>query len=270
MGSYTARELERDTGFGGRTIAYYIQEGLLPRVGRRGPRTRYPEPVRERLLFIRCVREAEAEGEIPPVSLKELRQLFEVLPRALVAGVAAGETPLTSDIVALPPAKRRSRTDRFAALMERRLYEDRRSRPARRRDALSRYDGVVHMEMAAMDPPRGRRARGEEDDGFENRLRWVLNGLRDLARRRRAGARDAAEMWSQFEVTPDVRLSIRGTEEEDERLLQTAGRLLRQALEPGGPLADEPPGGARKRRRAGKGSRPVGRGSGPRSGRDRS
>ena len=41
--SYTARELEEETGFDRRTIAYYVQEGLLPRVGRRGPRTRYPE-----------------------------------------------------------------------------------------------------------------------------------------------------------------------------------------------------------------------------------
>ena len=119
MGSYTTSELERDTGFGRRTIAYYVQEGLLPRVGRRGPRTRYPELVRDRLLFIRRVREAEAESEIRPVPLRELRELFEALPPGLVASVAAGDTPMTSDIVSLASLEQRSMVDRVAALRKR-------------------------------------------------------------------------------------------------------------------------------------------------------
>ena len=121
MGSYTTSELERDTGFGRRTIAYYVQEGLLPRVGRRGPRTRYPELVRDRLLFIRRVREAEAESEIRPVPLRNLRELFEALPSGLVASVAAGETPITPDIVSLASVEQRSMVDRVAALRKRLL-----------------------------------------------------------------------------------------------------------------------------------------------------
>ena len=123
MGSYTTSELERDTGFGRRTIAYYVQEGLLPRVGRRGPRTRYPELVRDRLLFIRRVREAEAESEIRPVSLRDLRELFEALPRGLVASVAAGDTPMTADIVSLASVEQRSMVDRVTALRRRLLAE---------------------------------------------------------------------------------------------------------------------------------------------------
>ena len=123
MGSYTTSELERDTGFGRRTIAYYVQEGLLPRVGRRGPRTRYPELVRDRLLFIRRVREAEAESEIRPVPLRELRELFEALPPGLVASVAAGDTPMTSDIVSLASVEQRSMVDRVAALRKRLLAQ---------------------------------------------------------------------------------------------------------------------------------------------------
>jgi len=123
MGSYTTSELERDTGFGRRTIAYYVQEGLLPRVGRRGPRTRYPELVRDRLLFIRRVREAEAESEIRPVPLRDLRELFEALPHGLVASVGAGDTPMTSDIVSLASVEQRSMVDRVAALRKRLLAE---------------------------------------------------------------------------------------------------------------------------------------------------
>ena len=123
MGSYTTSELERDTGFGRRTIAYYVQEGLLPRVGRRGPRTRYPELVRDRLLFIRRVREAEAESEIRPVPLRELRELFKALPPGLVASVGAGDTPMSADIVSLASVEQRSMVDRVAALRKRLLAE---------------------------------------------------------------------------------------------------------------------------------------------------
>ena len=51
MDSYTAAELQRETGFDRRTIAYYVHEGLLPKVGRRGSRTRYPKLVRDRLAL---------------------------------------------------------------------------------------------------------------------------------------------------------------------------------------------------------------------------
>ena len=88
MRSYTAEELVTQTGFDRRTIAYYIQQGLLPRVGRRGPRTRYPGYVRDRLLFVRSVREAEEAGEIEPISLSDLRELFEQAHPELVARVA--------------------------------------------------------------------------------------------------------------------------------------------------------------------------------------
>ena len=88
MRSYTAEELVTQTGFDRRTIAYYIQQGLLPKVGRRGPRTRYPGYVRDRLLFIRSVREAEEAGEIEPMSLSDLRELFEQTHPELIARVA--------------------------------------------------------------------------------------------------------------------------------------------------------------------------------------
>ena len=119
MPSYTARELERDTGFDRRTIAYYVQEGLLPKVGRRGPRTRYPKLVRDRLLFIRRVREAEEEGEVPAVSLSDMRKVFERVPPALIAGVADGRIAVSPDLVAEPSTAFRAPGMRRRALEER-------------------------------------------------------------------------------------------------------------------------------------------------------
>ncbi len=102
MASYTAKELERESGFDRRTIAYYVQEGLLPKVGRRGPRTRYPKLVLDRLRFIRRVRAAEEEGAIAPVTLSDIRDLFARIRPSLVARVADGRIAVTDDLVSAP------------------------------------------------------------------------------------------------------------------------------------------------------------------------
>ncbi len=103
MPSYTARELERESGFDRRTIAYYVQEKLLPKVGRRGRRTRYPQLFLDRLLFIRRVREAEEEGTVPPLSLSDLREVFERVAPAVIARVADGGVAVTPELVSSPP-----------------------------------------------------------------------------------------------------------------------------------------------------------------------
>ena len=239
MGSYTTNELERDTGFGRRTIAYYVQEGLLPRVGRRGPRTRYPELVRERLLFMRRVREAEAESEIRPVSLSILRELFEALPAGLVASVAAGEAPITPDIVSLSSVEQRSMVDRVAALRERLL--DARPGPAPR-SPFTRVHESEGLELRAPASPDFDEDWADEDaDTLGHQLSWVLNELRSQARRRRERAPDTVDTWSQVEVTSDIRLSVRGMADEDAFLLRVAGRLLRQVLESRSPLVERSP-----------------------------
>ena len=119
MPSYTARELERETGVDRRTIAYYVQEGLLPRVGRRGRRTRYPKLFRDRLLFIQRVREAEEEGEVSAVTLNDIRKVFERVPPALIAGVADRRIAVTPDLVSEPSTAFRAPGMRQAILRER-------------------------------------------------------------------------------------------------------------------------------------------------------
>lgn len=77
--SYTLSELEAESGFDKRTIAYYISEGLLPKVGRRGPRTRYPQDFLERLVFIRRVRDLQDSGQLRAVTLTEIRAVMDTL-----------------------------------------------------------------------------------------------------------------------------------------------------------------------------------------------
>lgn len=72
--SYSLSELVDATGFDRRTIVYYIQSGLLPKVGRRGPHTRYPDECLTRLLFIKGVRNLQAEGQLLTATLAEMRR----------------------------------------------------------------------------------------------------------------------------------------------------------------------------------------------------
>jgi DNA-binding transcriptional MerR regulator len=77
--SYTIAELETGSGVDRRTIAYYIQQGLLPRVGRRGAKTRYPAAILDRLLFIQSVRQLQEAGQLRAVTLQEIRHVMTVL-----------------------------------------------------------------------------------------------------------------------------------------------------------------------------------------------
>lgn len=72
--SHSLSELVEATGFDRRTIVYYIQSGLLPKVGRRGPHTRYPDECLARLLFIKGVRTLQAEGQLLTATLAEMRR----------------------------------------------------------------------------------------------------------------------------------------------------------------------------------------------------
>ena len=153
--SYTASELERETGVDRRTIAYYVQEELLPKVGRRGPRTRYPKLARDRLLFIKKVREEEEAGGVGPVSLSDMREIFNRVPLEVIADVADGREPLR--IVALAGVGGASRRTEQPAGFERRRETLKRrlaARQARHSYDMPAYDmpGEVEGPYAAPAP----------------------------------------------------------------------------------------------------------------------
>ena len=155
--SYTASELERETGFDRRTIAYYVQEELLPKVGRRGPRTRYPKLARDRLLFIKKVREEEEAGGVGPVSLSDMREIFNCVPLEVIADVADGREPLR--IVALAGVGGASRRTEQPVGFERRRETLKRrlaARQARHSYDMPAYDMPGEVEGPYADPdPEG-------------------------------------------------------------------------------------------------------------------
>jgi DNA-binding transcriptional MerR regulator len=74
--SYSIDELEQLTGYDRRTISYYTAEGLLPKVGRRGPKTRYGQEFVDRLKFITKVKDLQDAGKLPSVKLEELARII--------------------------------------------------------------------------------------------------------------------------------------------------------------------------------------------------
>ncbi|MXX57256.1 MAG: MerR family transcriptional regulator [Gemmatimonadetes bacterium] len=256
MPSYTARELERESGFDRRTIAYYVQEGLLPRVGRRGPRTRYPQPFLDRLLFIRRVRQAEEEGDVAPVSLAEMREVFERIPPALVAAVAKGRIAVTPELVSSPstafrmpqmpggPVAARESTGprspgapraysrakrRLDRMRERDSEEWPREAPEAPADASR---GVEEASIVRETPAlRAELWSGEEHE--EPALASLLALLRRVARARTEHSDDGVETWARIRVTPEMVLSVRGIDEEDRDLVERVQREIRRAIDRG-------------------------------------
>ena len=249
--SYSAEELEEHTGFDRRTIAYYVQEGLLPRVGRRGPRTRYPALVRDRLLFIQRVREAEEMGEIEPLSLSDLRQLFAKLSPSIIFEVADQMAPVRLAVATLAkvadgPAARRSAAARHIA----------REQSWRAMESTAEYDAGKMDEPAqrllSAASPRGpglddgavdyepddpideeasllREARGPEEDTS----RELIELLGELDRQARQGgveSPEAVESWSRVKITPEIELSARGLRGKGESLLNEVAKRIRRLI----------------------------------------
>lgn len=255
--SYTVAELEKETGFDRRTIAYYVQEELLPRVGRRGPRTRYPKLVRDRLLFIRRVREAEVAGAVPAVSLSEFRRIFERVSPALVAGVADGRLAVTEDLVLPAPTAFRLPEMRRAALRERV------ERPRSGRGSAQWYPGEVaegrpglpgpaapasedYPVAARPASPRREAERAEaeqsadEDDHPEldyarspatgDGLAELLSRLQEAAGLRSRDAPRSMNTWTRIDISPEIVLSVRNIAEEDQELVERVLRAMREAV----------------------------------------
>ena len=108
--------------------------------------------------------------------------------------------------------------------------------------AASPFEDDIAVDAAPRYPRMG--DADEDADILAHELSWALNELRSRARHRRELAPDAIDTWSQVEVTPDIRLSIRGLADEDAGLLRVTRRLLRQLLESRGLLRERRSGEA--------------------------
>ena len=123
--TYSIDEIEKHTGFDRRTIAYYVQQGLLPRVGRRGPRTRYSQLFFDRLQFIRMIRDLQDRGAMGTMTLSDFRDLFQSVPEETIAEVVGGRESLDAVDQSAPQATASGRWSKRSKAFDRKSSTDR-------------------------------------------------------------------------------------------------------------------------------------------------
>ena len=261
--TYTLDEIEERTGFDKRTIAYYVQEGLLPKVGRRGPRTRYSRQFLDRLLFIKKTRDLQDQGLMGSMTLGEIKDLFDEVPDWTIHNIVTGKEPLHV-------VDNRNTLHRSPSM----------SSPRNRARAAARHIGALHDEVQKDSEPAEalhslidleediqppvKMSTGEDVDGsreldlgsrrysmpstgpgpeappplpVEDELRMTLTRLqRSLETPSRSPAsRGPAEHWTRMRVTSEIFLSAQDLGRENEELLEKVanllGRLIREAGE---------------------------------------
>lgn len=267
--SYSLSELVDATGFDRRTIVYYIQSGLLPKVGRRGPHTRYPAECLTRLLFIKGVRGLQAEGLLLTATLAEIRRALsardsagirDLLDRglpgdevtALFAEEIAAEperpapAPLASPEVTEPPpappppepvrqptGDRRSYGLADAGIRKRFGVEKPPAPNPLEPHHEETQPGLPALDPATYQPPGPTALPSPTTDAIavEPELGELLRELevRPTLNARRSPP-GAPEQWTEIPITSRVYLSVRGLGEDDVPLAEAVARLLKRAL----------------------------------------
>ena len=241
--TYTMRELETRSGFDKRTIAYYIQESLLPKVGRRGRKTRYPEEFLDRLMFIRRVRELQDAGRLRAVTLSEIRKVID--------GQSAEETRCASqqgiseetlrDLFAEPDLD----TAAFAvaaeqaapfAMAESQMVES-------RLDMLGSADHSVRLSVGTRREAMASRGRSLSEIELQSARSSLPESaapsdselqtlLQEVERRARLGAKQSEgqtrERLTRVPITQDILLSVRNIRDDDAHLVEELAELLRR------------------------------------------
>ena len=222
--TYTLDEIEERTGFDKRTIAYYVQEDVLPKVGRRGPRTRYPQLFLDRLLFIKRVRDLQDTGRIGSMTLGDFRDVFEQLSANEIADLAAGRKPIE-------PVAHGAYEPRLAApaMASARQRAELMSKPLE--EVLPPHTESPAEEWPAVEMPRYARAGVESPEPLAaSRVGELLADLPRSIDARGSGEERPTENWTRARVTPENTIPARNLDRVASESLEELARLLRQLM----------------------------------------
>ncbi len=244
--TYTLSELEGHSGFDKRTIAYYVQESLLPKVGRRGPRTRYSEEFLDRLMFIRRVRNLQDTGQLRAVTLGEIRDVIATLlpEETRRAAQDRGAEETFRSLFAEPDLETSEvkvaggGVDPSAPASSERLTSDFEESDAKRESLLAFGSMETGRPRFMRKPSRlGRdvlrgRATSESDgspDASDHELRTLLQ---EVEHRARLGVKQSKwrsrEHLTRVPITEDISLSVRNITNKDAHLVEKLAALLRR------------------------------------------
>jgi len=200
--SYSLDQLTKLTGYDRRTISYYVQQGVLPRVGRRGPRTRYSQKFLDRLLYIKRVRDLQDTGMMRNVSLAEFRSAFETTPEERISAVASGtEEPSWSE-----QFRDSGEWEKVAAATQK--------LSPLKRDTISNEDPVGTLEFTDY-----------------SSLKNLLIDLEQRVVARQTGQHNATiERWTQVPITDNIRLAVKSVSDEDLGLVTAVANSIKDLV----------------------------------------
>lgn len=204
--SLSLDDLARESDIPERTIRSYIARGLLPQPLGRGRASSYGEEHRTRLLFIKAVREA-APYELP---LAVLGRLIEELPSEQIARIARGEEGVAAATLggldeSLLRRRHRAPSPRAEEVDPEDLSADAPS-------ALCERAPPPARRYSFSAPPSNYRAPDGDDSAPEE-----PGEVED-------------EVWSTIDVTPRLRISMRGSARTTSGELKRLARRLRAWL----------------------------------------
>ena len=95
---YSLDELAEKTGFSPRTIAYYIQMKLLPSIGRRGRKTKYPVEYLYRLQVIKRFKDKQSDNYLlMQYGLEDVAALLNCMTPEELKEFAAGKIRISEN-----------------------------------------------------------------------------------------------------------------------------------------------------------------------------
>ena len=205
--SFDLSELSVAAGVTPRTIRYYVQQGLLPSPGTRGPGTRYDRAHLDRLQLIRRLQREH-------LPLAEIRKRLEALDDEGVRDLLTASAEQTTSTSALDYV--RDLLDRQAAR------------------GATQADLAARGPVAAAHTPASGKPRGESRPG--STVGAVLAHMRHLQppaepAQVTQSSRSTRSTWERIPLAPDVELHVRRplSREQNrqvERLLEAARDLF--------------------------------------------
>lgn len=201
---YSIEELERSSGVPVRTIRSYIARKLLPGPFGRSRAAAYGDEHLENLRFLQAVR-----GAVPyELPLALLKRLIDTLPREQIARIARGEEAVHAEFLG----------DVDPTLLRRRKRAEEEPDASPLRPVLL---------ASSREPP------AELSQDFAAAAHATT--LFDLQKRKPWDAPDerGASVWTELEVTPELRISMRGPAELTQASLHRLARQLRAWLDSG-------------------------------------
>ena len=236
--TYKLSDLEARSGFDKRTIAYYVQESLLPKVGRRGPRTRYSQEFLDRLLFIRQVRDLQDAGKLRAVTLSEIREVIESQSAEEIRGASRKRVP-AERLRSLFEEPDRDTSEYAVRAEDVAVLEV--AEPSMPGADSGDMAGPAHYTMPARDSGRRRAAlqtgdlRVEDAPAVRDDEHRLEGLLKEIEQRARRGAKlnegQSRERLIRVRVTENIFLSVRNLSEEDGELVEELAEILRRAGE---------------------------------------